>query len=53
MRATIASRKQHYVPLIEVIAGHGGGSSAGRENDRLPNRDVTGTRREGGLDRGF
>jgi hypothetical protein len=49
----IVSRKQHCVPLIEVIAGHGGGGSAGRENDGIPNRDVTGTRREGGLDRGF
>jgi hypothetical protein len=34
-------------------AGHGGGRSAQRENDGLPNRDVTGTRREPALDRGF
>jgi hypothetical protein len=34
-------------------AGHSDGRSAHRENDGLPNRDVTGTRREPALDRGF
>jgi Asp-tRNA(Asn)/Glu-tRNA(Gln) amidotransferase A subunit family amidase len=37
----------------DAIAGWPVTASSQRENDGLPNRDVTGTRREPALDRGF